>query len=51
MRDLHVRTLMLPDIVVHRRIHERNNSLTNRANAAELLRALRDSVARKRAVR
>lgn len=50
-RDLAVPSAMLPDVVLHKRIHEANMSLADPENGRHLLRALRDSVARKRTAR
>lgn len=41
-------TLMLPDVLLDKRVHDRNNAGDARRNTAELLKALRSSIQRRR---
>ena len=48
-RDAGIRGAVLPCVVLHKRIHSMNNSHIDLGNLRHVLRALRDSIRRKRA--
>lgn len=48
-QDLGVRGAVLPDLVLHKRVHEANASTDEAVNSPELLALLRQSIARRRA--
>jgi glycosyltransferase involved in cell wall biosynthesis len=48
-QDLGVRGAVLPDLVLHKRVHEANASSEESVNSPELLALLRQSIARRRA--
>ncbi len=48
LKESGIPTLMLPQIVAHRRIHERNKGVVHRPARREYLRALKESVDRRR---